>query len=111
MNILCYESKKKINFFLIFYKWKKNCILFILKIFSCFLVIFLLYELKIILILGNEIKCWIEMKKGSIDEIEVIVKLVMMGRYVLEIRILDWVVVSKEFESKLGKCFLNVLYI
>lgn len=49
------------------------------------------------------------MKKGSINELEVIVKLVMMGRYVLDIRILDRVVVSKEFESKLGKCFISVV--
>ncbi|XP_065929818.1 uncharacterized protein [Magallana gigas] len=40
------------------------------------------------------------MKKGSTDELEVTVKPAMTGRHVLDIRILDRVVVSKEFESK-----------
>lgn len=39
-----------------------------------------------------------EMKEGSIDELEVIVKLIMKGRYVLEIRIYDKVVFCKEIE-------------
>lgn len=34
-------------------------------------------------------------------------KLIMMGRYFLEIKVLDRVVVYKEFESKLG----NVIYV
>lgn len=92
-------------FFLFFLNGKCN---FIVKIFSCILVMFFIYEFKIFLILGNEIKCWKEMKNGSIDELEVIVKLIMIGRYFLEIRIFDRVVVYKEFESKLGKCFVNV---
>lgn len=58
-----------------------------------------------ILDIGVEIECVRKMKKGSIDELEVIVKLIMIGRYFLEIRVLDRVVVSKDFESKLGKCF------
>lgn len=40
---------------------------------------------------------------------EVIWKLVMMGKYILEIRVLDRVVVYKEIESKLGKYFINVV--
>lgn len=48
------------------------------------------------------------MKKGSTDELEVTVKPAMTGRHVLDIRILDRVVVSKEFESKPGKCSINV---
>lgn len=55
--------------------------------------------------IGVEIECVRKMKKGSIDELEVIVKLIMIGRYFLEIRVLDRVVVSKDFESKLGKYF------
>lgn len=108
MNILCYESKKKDQ---LFTNEKKKCISLTSKISSCFLVISLLYELKTILTSGNETKCWIEMKKGSTDEIEVTVKPAMTGRHALEIRILDRVVVSKEFESKPGKCSLNVLHI
>lgn len=57
-----------------------------------------------ILDIGVEIECVRKMKKGGIDELEVIVKLIMIGRYFLEIRVLDRVVVSKDFESKLGKC-------
>lgn len=55
--------------------------------------------------IGVEIECVRKMKKGSIDELEVIVRLIMIGRYFLEIRVLDRVVVSKDFESKLGKYF------
>ncbi|XP_052683351.1 uncharacterized protein LOC128163738 [Crassostrea angulata] len=50
--------------------------------------------------IGNETKCWTEMKKGSTDELEVTVKPTMTGRHSLEIRILYRVVVHKEFESK-----------
>lgn len=49
------------------------------------------------------------MKKGSTDELEVTVKPIMTGRHALEIRILDRVVVHKEFESKSGKCSINVV--
>lgn len=62
------------------------------------------YEFKTFLTSGNETKCWWEMKKGSTDELEVTVKPIMTGKHSLEIRILDRVVVSKDFESKPGKC-------
>uniref|UniRef100_A0A8W8M7M2 Uncharacterized protein n=1 Tax=Magallana gigas TaxID=29159 RepID=A0A8W8M7M2_MAGGI len=39
-------------------------------------------------------------EKGSTDELEVTMKPAMTGRHALEIRILERVVVSKEFESK-----------
>lgn len=50
-----------------------------------------------------------EMTKGSTDELEVTVKPAMTGRHALEMRILDRVVVSKAFESKPGKCSINVV--
>lgn len=58
---------------------------------------------------GNETKCWREMRKGSIDELNVTVKPTMTGRHALEIRVLDRVVVHKNFESKPGKCSINVV--
>lgn len=54
---------------------------------------------------GAETECARKMKKGSTDELEVTVKPTMTGRHSLEIRVLDRVVVSKDFESKPGKCF------
>lgn len=62
------------------------------------------YEFKTFLTSGNETACWWEMKKGSTDELEVTVRPTMTGRHVLEIRVLDKVVLSKNFESKPGKC-------
>lgn len=59
--------------------------------------------------IGNEIRCLWKIKKRSIYNMEVIWKLVMMGKYILEIRVLDRVVVYKEIESKLGKYFINVV--
>lgn len=53
---------------------------------------------------GAETECARKMKKGSTDELEVTVKPTMTGRHSLEIRVLDRVVVSKDFESKPGKC-------
>lgn len=50
-------------------------------------------------------------EKGNTDELEVTMKPAMTGRHALEIRILERVVVSKEFESKPGKCSINVLYL
>lgn len=94
---------KKLLFTL--FKRKRNLIA---KISSCTLVMLLIYEFKTFLTSGNETKCWIEMKKGSTDELEVTVKPTMTGRHSLEIRILDRVVVHKEFESKPGKCSVNV---
>lgn len=102
------KNNKKIFFTL--FKWK-NVISLTAKISSCFLVIPLLSKFKTLLTSGNETKCWTEMKKGSTDELEVTVKPAMAGRHALEIRILDRVVVSKEFESKPGKCSINVLHI
>lgn len=58
---------------------------------------------------GNEIKCSRKMKKGSTDELEVNVKPTMTGRHALEIRVLDRVVVYKEFESKPGKCSITYI--
>lgn len=54
---------------------------------------------------GAETECARKMKKGSIDELEVTVRPTMTGRHSLEIRVLDRVVVSKDFESKPGKYF------
>lgn len=68
-----------------------------------------MFKFKTFLTSGNETKCLTEMKKGSIDELEVTVKPAMTGRHALDIRILDRVVVSKEFESKPGKCSINVV--
>lgn len=109
INILCNESekmKKKSSFYL--FQIKKNVISLTAKISTCLFVFPLLFKFKTFLTSGNETKCLTEMKKGSTDELEVTVKPAMTGRHVLDIRILDRVVVSKEFESTPGKCSINV---
>lgn len=47
------------------------------------------------------------MKKGSIDELEVTVKPIMTGRHALVIKLLDRVILQKDFEIKPGKHLEN----